>query len=240
MYHQVVEGRPPNIHAVSAEAFAQQLDWLRQSGYRSVYVDDSQGVREKAVALTFDDGYLDFLTVASPILREYGFAAEVFLIAGLMGKSRHWPDGDDTSCPRFLDWLQARELVQTEVRLGSHTLTHPNLAALPLAAAKAELNESRRLIEQETGAPVVALSYPYGGEDRQIRRLAREAGYRLACAGPAGYVGAPGADVYRLNRVTVLATDSLRDFAEKVQGSLRRRIAWHVRQLRSRLRQRAH
>jgi peptidoglycan/xylan/chitin deacetylase (PgdA/CDA1 family) len=240
MYHQVAEGHPPNVHAVNSGELARQMKWLRESGYRSIHFDDYRPGpgkdRHRTVAITFDDGYLDVLTVALPILREQGFVATVFLIAGLMGKCRQWPDGADSSCPPFLTWAQAREAGRDNVRFGSHTMTHPDLTTISAAMLEAELGESRRLIEQETGTPTIAFAYPYGRENPRVRRLARETGYRLACTGPVGYAGAPGNDIYQLKRVTVLATDTLDDFAQKVQGNLQRRLAWYARLLRSRLR----
>lgn len=239
MYHQVVEGRPPNIHAVSAAEFARQIKWLREAGYRSINLDDYWSAlgkdRHRTVAITFDDGYRDFLTVALPILREHGFVATAFLIAGMMGKCRDWPDGADASCPPFLTWAQAREAGRDNVRFGSHSMTHPDLTTISAAMLEAELSESRRLIEQESGMPMIAFAYPYGRENARVRRLVRETGYRLACTGPVGHAGAPGNDIFQLKRVTVLATDALDDFAQKVQGNLRRRFTWYARLLRSRL-----
>lgn len=45
----------------------------------------------RAVALTFDDGYLDNVTVAAPLLRSRGLPATFFLVPGfLAGSSRAW------------------------------------------------------------------------------------------------------------------------------------------------------
>lgn len=240
MYHQIVPGRPPNVHAVNAGEFARQLRWLRQAGYRPLYPEDGLPGAGRApgrtVAVTFDDGYRDFQETALPILREHGFVATVFLLAGLMGGCRNWIDGDDASCPPFLTWAEARQAAPHGVRFGSHTLSHPDLTALAPAEVERELIESRRLIEDQTGQPVAAFSYPFGRQSPRIRGLVRDCGYRLACAGPVGYAGAAGGDPYCLNRITVLATDTLDDFARKVRGGLPRRLAWHARRARSRLR----
>lgn len=242
MYHQVVEGHPPNVHAVSAREFARQMRWLYESGYRSVYVQDClsearNGLRGKTVAITFDDGYQDCLTVALPILREQGFVATVFLIAGLMGKGRPWPDGDDFSSPALLTWDQAREATRHGLCFGSHTMTHADLTELPFADVKKELNESRQSIEQETGRPVNVFSYPYGRENTLVRQLVRDSRYDLACTCQVDCVGGPGKDAYQLQRITMLASDTLDDVAAKVNGSLQRRITWYSRLLRSRIRQ---
>jgi peptidoglycan/xylan/chitin deacetylase (PgdA/CDA1 family) len=153
-----------------------------------------------------------------------------------MGQCRAWPDGDDASCPPFLTWAEARQAAPHGVRFGSHTLSHPDLTALASAEVERELVESRRLIEDQTGQPAATFSYPFGRQTPRLREQVREAGYRLACAGPVGYVGAAGGDRFCLNRITVLATDTLEEFARKVRGGLPRRLAWYARRARSRLR----
>lgn len=233
MYHQVVEGTPPNIHAVSAAVFRSQMHWLHASGYRSVLLEDGRqsltdhARDDKAVAITFDDGYLDCLTVALPILREVGFNATVYLIAGLIGKTRTWDDGDDHSRPPFLSWEQAREGADYGLRFGAHTMTHPNLTTLTPTQIEWELGECRKVIEDKLGGAVTSLSYPYGAHSPLVRRLAAKSGYELACACRPHYVGDPGTAPYSLQRLSMLATDTLPDFISKLEASWQRRMEWY-------------
>jgi peptidoglycan/xylan/chitin deacetylase (PgdA/CDA1 family) len=121
---------------------------------------------------------------------------------------------DDAALGRalFMTWDQARALAATPgMAVGSHAHSHRTLARLSEDEQRAELNESRRVLEREVGREVVALAYPYGWPgafDAATERLAREAGYRLALTGVEG-VNRPGAaDPMAVRRLTVGFADS--------------------------------
>ena len=62
-------------------------------------------------------------------------------------------------CP-MLSWDQVRRLHRVGHIVGSHTLTHPNLAYVGDETLQKELTESKRKLEEELGIPVVHFSYP--------------------------------------------------------------------------------
>ena len=45
---------------------------------------------KKPVVLTFDDGYADTYSIVYPIMKEYGFAATVFINPGDVGTRLTW------------------------------------------------------------------------------------------------------------------------------------------------------
>jgi len=101
IYHTIstrAEPLPGDID-IAPERFASQLQWLAR-WRRVVRLDEtlSSGQR-RAVAITFDDGFRDNLTVALPLLEKFGLADDSFC---------SWPDlwgAKDTcrakSCARF-------------------------------------------------------------------------------------------------------------------------------------------
>jgi peptidoglycan/xylan/chitin deacetylase (PgdA/CDA1 family) len=233
MYHEVTKGIPEEIHGVSVERFAEQMRWLAESGYDVLTLDSwlaQSGHKDRrlwrnTVAITFDDGYLDNYENAWPILQQHNFSATIFLIAGLMGQTSRWRPGALRES-RLLSWQQARELADHEVALGGHTLTHPNLTALAAAEVEHELTQSRDLLEQNLSRSIKTFSYPYSGVNPTVKTLVAQAGYKLACSCPTGYVGQAGVDLFDLQRITVLASDTLSDFQQKIQGTLRRHLRW--------------
>lgn len=93
MYHSI--GTPlvdPWEIAVSPEAFEAQIDALRSrrspmrlGEFVDRMLDDT--LPDDAVAVTFDDGYLDNLRVAAPCLARHGVPATIFLATGYVGRS---------------------------------------------------------------------------------------------------------------------------------------------------------
>ncbi|HET9768749.1 MAG TPA: polysaccharide deacetylase family protein, partial [Thermoanaerobaculia bacterium] len=94
-YHHVGGGTPDRWR-VSADAFRAQMEELARErqplslqGLVEALADGE--VPEGAVVVTFDDGYLDTLTVAWPVLRELAIPATVFLTGeGLTVPQEPW------------------------------------------------------------------------------------------------------------------------------------------------------
>lgn len=61
---------------------------------------------------------------------------------------------------RMLSWDQLRRMVHSGHIVGSHTVSHPNLAHVGGAELLAELVESKGRLEHELGVPVVHFAYP--------------------------------------------------------------------------------
>lgn len=108
------------------------------------------------------------------------------------------------SCDSF--YLNADDIVGLRfdaMDIGSHTLTHPNLAMLDAETLKRELGESKRRLEAIGNAPVAGLAYPFGQSrhfSEQVKAVAKEVGYEYAVTTRFGKVLA-GADLYALPRV---------------------------------------
>jgi peptidoglycan/xylan/chitin deacetylase (PgdA/CDA1 family) len=103
------------------------------------------------------------------------------------------------------------------LRFEAHTLTHPNLLALPDAAAWEEIMGSKTSLEDHLGRPVVAFSYPSGLYGPRERRLVAAAGYRVAVSCEPG-VNTSGSDRLALRRSQVDRRDELVDFRAKLGG----------------------
>jgi peptidoglycan/xylan/chitin deacetylase (PgdA/CDA1 family) len=96
MYHRVADlGCDPWNLAVTPERFAEQLETLTRQ--RTIVPLDwlverleSGHVPEKAVAITFDDGYVDVLRNAKPVLERFGASATAYLTTGAIGRRREF------------------------------------------------------------------------------------------------------------------------------------------------------
>jgi peptidoglycan/xylan/chitin deacetylase (PgdA/CDA1 family) len=96
MYHRVAEPAvDPWGLAVSPRCFEAQMEVLRTVRTPMVMKDFLGALRDgslpgNAAAVTFDDGYLDNLKEAKPILVRHGVPATIFLSTGHLGRNREF------------------------------------------------------------------------------------------------------------------------------------------------------
>ena len=181
------------VVSLRPEIFRQHIRSLLVQGIAVVSLEDILGPRrseetQPAVALTFDDGFADFSPQAFPWLLQYAFPATVFLVSGYCGKTNDWPSQPPGLGGRaLLGWSEIEELSRQGIEFGAHSVTHPDLTRLPLAAAREEILSSRKQIEDRVGRPVKAFAYPYGAESRPLRELVAEH-FNRGCSTRLGYL----------------------------------------------------
>jgi peptidoglycan/xylan/chitin deacetylase (PgdA/CDA1 family) len=84
---------------------------------------------------------------------------------------------------KMMSWTDIRHLQQDGFYIGSHSHTHPMLAALEdEEEIKEELGHSASIIQQKLGKAPLTISYPIGSFDERVTRLAVEAGYHFGLA----------------------------------------------------------
>jgi len=179
--------------SVTPEQLGAQLAWLRAAGYEAVRMDAAAAcVRgegpcpARAVALTFDDGYMDAYTAALPLLQQHGYSATFYIVSGFVGQ------------PGYMGWPEIRALRDLGMEIGAHTVTHPDLTSLGLDDMRAQVGQSGATIAAELGAPVLSFCYPGGRFNDTVAAVAREAGFTSATTTlPDG----PQADPFALPRL---------------------------------------
>jgi len=99
LYHRVADDPvDANLLAVSPTLFESQLRWLaehtRVVPLHDLLAEAQEGRLEpNTVAITFDDGYLDNLTNALPLLERYRLPATIFITSGRIDSGREiWWD----------------------------------------------------------------------------------------------------------------------------------------------------
>jgi peptidoglycan/xylan/chitin deacetylase (PgdA/CDA1 family) len=131
------------------------------------------------VALTFDDGTLDHLTVLPGILEEHGVPGTVYVCPGRAGEPYPW--ADEAEGVRF---LTLDELVELDSRplieIGAHTNEHHVLGDADGATALAEMIECKETLEGLLGSEVVSFCYPRCEYSEAAREAAPRAGYSSA------------------------------------------------------------
>jgi peptidoglycan/xylan/chitin deacetylase (PgdA/CDA1 family) len=174
--------------STSPQRFAEQINYLHGSGYRTVSLAEAvsglggqsppadkqvagKQSADKQVVITFDDGYHDFYRHAFPVLSQCGFGATVFLPTAYIGETPTSFKGREC-----LTWAEVRELNHHGIRFGSHTVTHPQLRDLSPSAIKDEISGSKKTIEEKLGSEVDSFAYPYAfpQTDTDFRNMLRD------------------------------------------------------------------
>ena len=192
VYHHVATDTPPST-SISPEDFRGHLEYLRDNGFTVMRLDEMleliqarQPLPERAVAITFDDGYISIYDTAFPLLRQFDMPFTLFLSTEPINNSQR----------NFMSWDQIREMSDAGVQIANHLVTHPYMLdrrdneseADWLQRLRQELIEAETTIEQETGQSHQYLAYPYGEFDPTIKTLLQEEGY-IGLAQNSGAVG---------------------------------------------------
>lgn len=214
-----------------------------------LFIKNGKGIPRKAVAVTFDDGFVDNYEIAAPILDSLGFRAAFYVTVGSVEtrkppwfyrlrraffttRRRDWLDSKEgqvwkldnqegknaafmfacEQCARLtsdtqelnlkriedvlgvdpphkadnvmMNWEQIKQLHKAGHIIGSHTLTHPNLARIEETDLRGELNVSKQIIEDKLGTSIIHFSYPSPILEphwtEATIKATREAGYQTA------------------------------------------------------------
>lgn len=308
-YHGVVASRYGNPYlyrnTVTTEEFECHLQLLARH-YHPVSVQEivrwtegAADLPERAVLVTFDDGYRNNLTNAAPLLSRYGVPALVNICTSYIGEERmlwtqeidarllSWVDakvpmpagrptevmpqkrpervalaarvrklcknlpdeerraymdrlrGDGTGLSTeperelfsFLNWDEVRQLGRYGVDIGSHTVNHPILTRLPAVELKAELAESKTIIEKQLQHPCAAAAYPNGGRSdisAAVFAAAKAVGFKLGFTLVEGF-NSRDTNPYGLLRIAVAADmSSSTMFFDRIAGlsALVRSAGW--------------
>lgn len=185
-YHALEDSR--SVTAVSPDRFRMQMAALARNRYEILdlaelarRLDRERPLPRNVIALTFDDGYRSVHTVALPELRRRGFPATVFLATGHCGRWNDWP-GEGECAPRrpMLTIEEVRALHDAGVAIGAHSVTHRSLSMLPFEAARREIEDSQRWLEDRLATRVGRFAYPYGATNRRLREYVASR-FELAC-----------------------------------------------------------
>ncbi len=235
MYHMVQPHRAGarfNGLRVTPAHFEAQVRWLRKHGFTFFTLSELWSQRQqlpaRAVAITFDDGYADNLHQALPILERYDAKATIYVVVDRHDrdwstyKKAHHNSGELAREPKLSD-AELRQLVASgRIEIGSHTLTHCNLARTPEPVKRVEMTESRRLLGELLAQPIHSFAYPFGIYGPDDIRLAREAGYETAVTTVEGIDSvSPDLDPLDLKRVKISGKDGMLAFVMRMRGGRR-------------------
>jgi len=251
-YHDIIpeEERVPPFDrvAVCQEHLESHFAWLKKSGYHVVSYQDivnaskgGKALPEKAILLTFDDGYESFHSRVFPLLKKYHYSAVVALVGTWMESetAAERPQGKT-----LLSWAQVRELVNSglvEVASHSYDLHHGipsnpqgnEQAAATTHAFDADLRQyeddeeyrqristavaqSANFIWQHAGVRPRVMVWPFGEYNEWLLEASRDAGMPHTMALWDGLNTL--ADLRAMHRLLIADDPNEKQFAAIVEG----------------------
>ncbi|MEP4889846.1 MAG: polysaccharide deacetylase family protein [Aliiglaciecola sp.] len=288
IYHQVLEQFDPmRPYEVTADIFNWHMQLISKHFSPISLSEAADHIKnntlpKRAICVTFDDGYLNNLTVAQPILAKYKIPATVYVATAFTEGADMWNDRvldlfkdanltsliienksvllgdwdnrnrlaeeqlmrlkylsieerlagvqqlyDDNNLPdptpRMMNAQQIKQLSETGVEIGGHTVNHPILKVLSKELQFEEINRCKAQLEGWTGKAVKHFAYPNGSYGKDLTdetvQLVKDAGYETAVVTDWG-TSSYGDDLHRLKRFTPWDTSPLKFHARLLKSRL--------------------
>jgi peptidoglycan/xylan/chitin deacetylase (PgdA/CDA1 family) len=214
LYHSVADRstRRDRRWTVSRSNFAAHADVVRASGRVPLRISELAAIlrrerplQERAVGLTFDDGFADTYDAIAALL-DRGLGSTVFITAGEIGLRNR------------MSAFSVAELARLpSVELGAHACRHRRLDELDRRGVYHEVRDSRAWLEDLGQVTVSSFSYPHGAYDKEVREAVIAAGYRSAAA-VKNAVSHLDDDPFAIARWTVTSGTSSSRIAEVLEG----------------------
>ncbi len=113
------------------------------------------------LSLSFDDGYISHYNFAYPLMKKYEFKGTEYLVA-------NWSEKFENK--ELMTFEEARKMQFDGWEIGSHSLSHANLASLSKDKLERELKLSKKiLIENEFN--ISSIAFPYGYYNENVSNL---------------------------------------------------------------------
>ncbi|HWK24136.1 MAG TPA: polysaccharide deacetylase family protein [Ureibacillus sp.] len=204
---------------VTTVEFEEQMKWLYDNGFQTItmrdlerYLDKSVNLPAKSVVITFDDGIISTREYAYPVLKNYGFEAEQFIITSRI-----------PTTPVTFDW-QGLQFFSNEDMMnlddvfnyGSHTHALHNIfngrsqvLLVSDSVVTSDIKISKDILKTNYFA------YPFGQYNSKTINILKSLGFTMAVTTKNGKVHL-GDDKLQLNRLGIEPGMSINQFAKDV------------------------
>lgn len=183
--HRIIRGRTIIYHAVSHE----------DRGAVRAFLTEASRISEHEISVTFDDGFYSSYEIIKKMrnIRTVFFVCPSFIDCRDSARWKHfiqnnllefqYSNSDDIPLwMRPVQWPELRELASLGHAIGSHSMTHKNLARITSQKElEYEIISSGDTIEDRIGCKVDSFAYPFGNldciSDRALRIILKRYQY---------------------------------------------------------------
>ena len=225
MYHSILDNPSrAGQYVITPGQFEADLQYLQENGYTTVgmadliaYVREGIPLPDKAVVLTFDDGYYNNYHYAHPLLLQYGMKAVISPIGVWSDYYTDHPSERDRDNYSHLTWEQLREMVASGAwEIQNHSYDLHRLEGGQKGAAKrkgesdadygqrlrADLTTAQERLTEQVGVTPSTFVYPYGAISAASQGVLEAMGFAasLSCEERTAVLTRDPACLWRLGR----------------------------------------
>jgi peptidoglycan/xylan/chitin deacetylase (PgdA/CDA1 family) len=179
LYHNI-DG--PGVFSLQLEKLRSHFQFLRDNNIKVIRLseliersENPMPFKEKAVVITFDDGFFSMHSKLLPLVKEFGYPVTLFV----------YVDNIYTKAKKSLTWDQLKELEKNGIDIECHSVSHADLLRLSnqnTMSSKRQLFEeiylSKRIMELYLPKKIRYFAFPYGRYDLKIIDMCASSGYR--------------------------------------------------------------
>lgn len=172
LYHRIDTSPINSQYYVPPEKFDEEMKLLHDWGYSTITtellikaINEGADLPPRPILITFDDGHLNNYTTAFPIMQKYSFTGVLYIIANYMGTDQ------------YMNADQIKEMASAGWEVGSHSVNHLDLTSLEPERQRYEVVDSRTMLENALGVPILTFAYPFGISNSSVIDYAHFAGY---------------------------------------------------------------
>ena len=204
-YHEVVEdGEGFSYQKIEKSRFESQMKYLSDHGYHTLLFSEIEHtLPDKAVIVSFDDGFKSVYENAAPIMKKYGIKGNVYLPTKYISKDEH-----------FMTWEMVKTLVSTnQFEMQAHTHSHVDIRCLDSKELKNEIKQMDQLFEKNIGAKTEVFCIPFGTYNRKsIKLILTTNRYKYLLGSFYGHIDTKKTDNKVLPRIGISNNDDLKKF----------------------------
>jgi peptidoglycan/xylan/chitin deacetylase (PgdA/CDA1 family) len=233
MYHKIPDAEIQSQHKiyVTRDNFEKHLTFFKNRGFETLTFSQlkkySSGelsfktFPKKPLMLTFDDGYTDNLQNASPLLKKYGFRAQLFLLANQNIAQNSWDLNSTEPAHEIVSGADRQKWKNSAFEIGSHGFSHEKITEFTPEEALKELVDSKKSLEAEFNLPINVYAFTYGITAESSAELAQAAQYDYAVNTDTGGLIAEE-EPYAIFRVNIFPDESFWSLFKKTSSWYRK------------------
>lgn len=188
MYHQIRNSdKDEKLKSlcVSQKSFQIQMYLLKLFGYKGLsmrkltpYLKGEK--RGKVVGITFDDGFLNNLQYAAPILYKLGFSSTCYIVSDLIGSTNSWDRELGVTQVPLMNKSEINSWINYNQDIGCHTANHLDITNCSTDQLAMETAQSKEKLEQEFQLKIDDFCYPFGSYQDRERKFIEKCGFKTA------------------------------------------------------------